>query len=174
MSGHFCRKPLEGGTSELLRSTLTFLYYQSRESREASWDFHYPWAVALNTYNILLWSSLATPPSLSPYCDIRQLIPHVPKTGLLPSWLEAAGMQNQTTIKLRRALQEALSPFNPSCQTEVLPKVWDETRGQCLTARPGGCGPAGASCLAMRASALRALGAKHLRSRALPHLRSSW
>lgn len=55
MSGLFCRKPLEGGTSELLRSTLTFLYYPPGESREASWDFHYPWAVALNTYNILLF-----------------------------------------------------------------------------------------------------------------------
>lgn len=41
MSGLFCRKPLERGTSELLRSILTFLYYTPRESREASWDFHY-------------------------------------------------------------------------------------------------------------------------------------
>lgn len=152
MSDLFCRRLLEGGTSELLRSTLNFLHCQPHESREASWDFHSPWAVALNTQNILLWSSLATPPSLTPHCDSLQLRPQVPLTGLLSSRLEAEGMESQTTIKQRRALWEAPSRFNPSCQTEVLPKVCAETRGQCLPAWPGGCGPAGASCLALRAS----------------------
>lgn len=81
-------------------------------------------------------------------------------------------MEGQTTIKQRRCLRRPC--LNPSCQTEVVPKVCDETCGQWLSGWPGGCGLAGAGCLALRASALGALGAKHLRTRALPHLRSSW
>lgn len=90
---------------------------------------------------------LAIPPSLLPLTtttpttrDILQLRPHIPfipraskcRTGLLCSWLEAEGMEGQTTIKQRRSLRRPC--LSPSCQTEVVPKVCDEPCGQSLSA----------------------------------------
>lgn len=183
LSGLLCRRPLERGNSEFLRSIFTFLHCPSAPRIPCNiMGFSLSRAMPSTLSLVLIWLFLqasALPTTTSR--DILQLRPHIPfilraskcRTGLLSSWFEAKGMEGQTTIKQRRSLRRPC--LNPSCQTEVVPKICDETcGGQSLTAWPGGCGPAGTSCLALRASALRALGAKHLRTRALPHLRSSW
>lgn len=181
LSGLLCGRSLERGALEFLRSTLTFLHCQPQEPMQQQHGIFTIPKQCPQTL-ILLWSSSGYSstflafPALTFYNSDPTSHSYRGQAsagrGLPSSRLEAERMEGQTTIKQRRSLRWPC--LNPSCQIEVVPKVCDETCGQCLNAWPGGCGPAGTSRLAPRASALRALGAKHLRTRALPHLRSSW